>query len=174
METASVLMEIEQLRLATVRELQGRYFDLFGQRSRSNHKQFLFRRVAWRLQALTYGDLSEQARRRALMIAQDADLRIKAPAHLVGPAQRVLEPTLTSRRKAGRDARLPAPGSFLRREFNGQVILVQVLPDGFQYQDRVYRSLSAIVRQATGTHWNGYAFFRLQGGLQDSSEREGK
>ena len=170
METASVLMEIERLRLATVRELQGRYFELFGQRSLSNHKQFLFRRVAWRLQALAYGDLSEQARRQALALAQDADLRIKAPAHLVGSAQGTLEATLTSRRKAGRDERLPAPGSFLRREFKGQLVVVQVLASGFQYQDRLYRSLSAIVRQATGTHWNGYAFFALQAG----SDRESK
>ncbi len=170
MEIASVLVEIEQLRRATVRELQGRYFELFGQRSRSNHKQFLFRRVAWRLQALAYGDLSEQARRQALVLAQDADLRIKAPAHLVGSAQRVLEATLTSRRKAGRDERLPAPGSLLRREFKGQLVLVEVLTSGFQYQDRVYRSLSAIVRQATGTNWNGYAFFHLQA----RSDRESK
>ena len=155
METASVLMEIEQLRLATVRQLQSRYFELFGQRSRSNHKQFLFRRVAWRLQALAYGDLSEQARQRALALAQDADLRIKAPAYLVSPAQEILEATLTSRRKAGRDDRLPAPGSILRREFKGQLVLVQVLASGFPYQDRLYRSLSAIARQATGTHWNG-------------------
>jgi hypothetical protein len=165
-----MLMEIERLRLATVRELQGKYFELFGQRSRSNHKQFLFRRVAWRLQALAYGDLSEQARQRALALAQDADLRIKAPAYLVGPAQAILEATLTSRRKAGRDDRLPAPGSILRREFKGQLVLVQVLASGFQYQDRVYRSLSAIARQATGTQWNGYDFFRLQAG----SERESK
>ena len=84
MEIVSVLTEIEQLRLATVRELQGKYLELFGQPSRSNHKQFLFRRVAWRLQALAYGDLSEQARRHALALAQDADLRIKAPAHAPG------------------------------------------------------------------------------------------
>jgi hypothetical protein len=170
MDTVSVLIEIEQLRRATVRELQDRYFELFGQRSRSNHKQFLFRRVAWRLQALAYGDLSEQARRQALAIAQDADLRIKAPANLVGSAQRVLEPTLTSRRKAGRDERLPIPGSFLRRTFQGQLVLVHVLADGFQYQDRIYRSLSAIARQATGTHWNGYAFF----GVQASANRASK
>jgi hypothetical protein len=169
-ETVAVLMEIEQLRQATVRELQGRYFELFGQRSRSNHKQFLFRRIAWRLQALAYGDLSEKARRQALALAQDADLRIKAPAHLVGSAQTVLKATLTSRRKAGRDERLPAPGSFLRREFKGQLVLVQVLASGFQYQDRIYRSLSAVARQATGTHWNGFAFFHLP----TDSDRETK
>jgi hypothetical protein len=77
-------MEIEQLRGATVRELRAKYFELFGQPSRSNHKQFLFRRVAWRLQALAYGELSDEARRQALALAQDVDLRIKAPQHLVG------------------------------------------------------------------------------------------
>jgi hypothetical protein len=158
-----VWQEIERLRTASVGELRTKYFELFGQCSRSNHKQFLFRRVAWRLQALAYGDLSEQARQRALALAQDVDLRIKAPRHLVGSAQQVLQPTLRSRHKPGRDERLPGPGSVLRREFKGQVVVVQVLADGFQYQDRFYKSLSAIARQATGTAWNGYAFFRLDG-----------
>src|SRR6266571_6959226 len=103
-------MEVEQLRGATVRELRAKYFALFGQPSRSNHKQFLFRRVAWRLQALEYGELSEEARRQALALAQDADLRIKAPRHLVGTSQQVLQPTIRSRRKPGRDERLPQPG----------------------------------------------------------------
>jgi hypothetical protein len=156
-----VWKEIEQLRRATVGELRAKYLELFGQPSRSNHKQFLFRRIAWRLQALAYGELSEQARQRALALAQDVDLRIKAPAHLVGTALQVLQPTLKSRRKAGRDERLPGPGSVLRREFKGQMVVVQVLPEGFQYQDRYYRSLSAIARQVTGTAWNGFEFFRL-------------
>ena len=159
METASVWMEIERLRGATVSELRAKYFSLFGQPSRSNHKQFLFRRVAWRLQALAYGELSDEARRQALALAQDADLRIKAPRHLVGSAEQVLQPTLRSRRKPGRDERLPQPGSILRREFKGQIVVVQVLEHGFQYQDRFYRSLSAIARQVTGTRWNGYTFF---------------
>jgi len=42
------------------------------------------------------------------------------------------------------------------------MVEVQVLEDGFQYQDRFYKSLSAIARQVTGTHWNGYAFFRVR------------
>ena len=154
--------EIEQLRRATVRELRVRYLELFGQPSRSNHKQFLFRRVAWRLQALAYGELSEQARQRALALAHDADLRIKAPSHLVGAAPQLLLPTLQSRSKPGRDQRLPASGSVLQRKFKGQTVVVQVLTDGFQYQDRFYRSLSAIARQVTGTQWNGYAFFHVK------------
>src|SRR5712692_8672027 len=99
---------------------------MFGQPSRSNHKQFLFRRIAWRLQALAYGELSEQARQQALALAQDADLRIKAPLRLVGTAQQVLQPTRRSRCKPGRDERLPEPGSILRREFRGQMVAVRV------------------------------------------------
>jgi hypothetical protein len=158
-----VWQEIERLRTASVGELRIKYLELFGHCSRSNHKQFLFRRVAWRLQALAYGELSEQARQRALALAQDVDLRIKAPQHLVGTAQQVLQPTLRSRRKPGRDERLPGPGTILRRECKGQLVVVKVLADGFQYQDRFYKSLSAVARQATGTPWNGYTFFRLEG-----------
>lgn len=157
-----VWQEIEKLRSASLGELRTKYFEVFGQASHSNHKQFLFRRIAWRLQALAYGDLSEQVRRRALALAQDVDLRIKAPQHLVGSAQQLLQPTLQSRHRPGPDERLPRPGSTLRREFKGQMVVVQVLAEGFQYQDRFYKSLSAIARQATGTAWNGYAFFRLK------------
>ena len=45
--------------------------------------------------------------------------------------------------------------------------LQALLADGFQYQDRFYKSLSAIARQITGTPWNGYDFFRQS--LQDSA-----
>jgi hypothetical protein len=155
-------IEIEELRRATVRELQAKYLEMFGQPSRSHHKQFLFRRIAWRLQAIAHGELSERARQRALAIAQDVDLRIKAPAHLVGSGPELLQPTLRSRHRGGRDERLPKPGSLLQRKFKGQIVVVQVLADGFQYQDRYYKSLSAIARQITGTRWNGYAFFGLK------------
>jgi hypothetical protein len=162
MEGISVWNEIERLRRATVGELRLKYCEIFGQPSRSNHKQFLFRRIAWRLQAVAYGELSEKARQRALALAQDVELRIKAPHHLVSATEQILQPTLTSRRRSGRDQRLPPAGSILRREFKGQLIVVQVLPEGFQHQDRFYRSLSAIARQVTGTAWNGYDFFHLK------------
>jgi hypothetical protein len=163
-----VWKEIERLRRLTVGQLRVKYLEVFGQSSRSNHKQFLFRRLAWRLQAQAYGDLSDQARQQALAIAQDVELRIKAPAHLVGTARQVLQPTLRSRHKPGRDERLPKPGSFLQREFKGEMVIVQVLADGFQYQDRYYKSLSAIARQVTGTAWNGYDFFRLKASTGES------
>ena len=78
MET-TIRKEIEALRHMTVGQLKKKYAEVFGEETRSSHKQFLFRRIAWRIQALAEGGLSERARRRALEIANDADLRIRAP-----------------------------------------------------------------------------------------------
>jgi len=71
----TIRAEIEALRSMTVGRLRERYAEVFGEPSRSYNKQFLFRRVAWRIQALAEGGLSERARQRALEIANDADLR---------------------------------------------------------------------------------------------------
>jgi len=67
----------------TVGQLKAKYQEVFGEMSRSNHKQFLFRRIACRMQANAYGGLSERARRRTLEIANDADLRIRAPKNFL-------------------------------------------------------------------------------------------
>ena len=59
------------------------------------------------------------------------------------------------------DDRLPLPGTILTREYKGGVVQVQVLQSGFEYQGEVYKSLSAVAKAITGSHCNGYAFFRL-------------
>jgi len=71
--------EIESLRKMTVSQLRQKHAEVFGEETRSHHKQHLFRRIAWRIQALAEGSLSERARRRAPEIANDADLRMRAP-----------------------------------------------------------------------------------------------
>lgn len=160
---AAVLKEIENLRRLTVGGLREKYLEVFGEESRSNHKDFLFRRIAWRLQAVAEGDLSERARRRALEIANDADLRIRAPK--VRPAQdKSRVRTVVAAIDGTRDCRLPEPGTLLTREFKGQTFVVKVLADGFEYDGRSYRSLSAIACEIAGTRWNGYLFFGLDGG----------
>jgi len=69
--------QVQALSRMTVGELRERYIDVFGEETRSHHKDFLRKRIAWRLQALAEGSLSERARRRAEEIANDADLRIR-------------------------------------------------------------------------------------------------
>ena len=61
----SIQEQIEELGRMTVNQLRDKYREVLGEESRSNHKQYLFRRIAWRIQALAEGGLSERARRRA-------------------------------------------------------------------------------------------------------------
>ena len=71
--------EVVALQRMSVAELRSRYAKIFGERPRSGHRQWLLRRIAWRLQALAYGDFSQRARARALELANDADLRLTPP-----------------------------------------------------------------------------------------------
>src|ERR1700681_4618602 len=75
----TVVAAIEQLRTLNVIALQKKYQQTFGGESRSSNKQYLFRRIAWRLQANAEGGLSERACHRAVQIADEADLRTRAP-----------------------------------------------------------------------------------------------
>jgi hypothetical protein len=59
------------------------------------------------------------------------------------------------------DGRLPPPGTILTRAYKGETLQVQVLPRGLEYQGAVYKSLSAVAKAITGSHCNGYLFFRL-------------
>jgi hypothetical protein len=156
--TTALREQLEGLRHMTVGQLKEKYHEVFGEDSRSNHRQFLFRRIAWRVQANAESGLSERARRRALEIANDADLRIRAPKNFLKEA---LDETRTveSRVSPTADPRLPLPGTLLVRRFQGKDVVVRVREDGFECDGRLYPSLSAAVRVATGTRWNGFAFF---------------
>jgi hypothetical protein len=155
---AELDQHIDRLRHMTTAQLQLKYRELFGQASHSNHKDYLFRRVAWRIQALAEGGLSERARQFAREIATDADLRLCAPKRLVA-AQPSVRVANASRQL---DPRLPPPGTQLIKRYKDETLTVTVLEDGYQYGERVYKSLSAIARQVTGTQWNGYVFFGLR------------
>jgi hypothetical protein len=160
LDSTAVRAQIEALRHMTTGQLKEKYREVFGEPTRSNHKQFLFRRIAWRIQANAWGGLSERARRRALEIANDADLRIRAPKNFsideLDPAR-----TLETKVAPTADPRLPKPGTLLVRRHQGKDIVVRVREDGFEFDGQVHRSLSTAVRAATGTAWNGFTFFGL-------------
>jgi hypothetical protein len=162
META-VLVEIEKLRRASLQALREKYREVFGEETPCRHRQHLFRRIAWRVQALAEGDLSERARERAGEIARDADLRMVAPRGFFTLGDQPIELAPGDRDRQQTDRRLPLPGTMLSRRWKGQTIVVEVLPKGFRYEHRQYSSLSAIAVAVTGTRWNGLAFFGLTG-----------
>ena len=154
--------EVAAMGRMTVNELRAKYADVFGEATNARHKGWLIRRIAWRMQALAEGDLSERARQRAAELANDADLRTTAPRppkQATAPAERTRVKTL----RQALDCRLPMPGQEIVREYKGQTLLVRVLADGFEFEGEVYKSLSAVAKAITGTHCNGYFFFRLNG-----------
>jgi hypothetical protein len=157
-----VWTEIEELRTLRVSALREKFQDLFGVETRSSNRQYLFRRIAWRLQARAEGDLTERARRRAAELADDADIRLRAPKEFTSQLSASGVPPVPEQ-WLHRDRRLPPVGTVLTRKHRGQAIVVQVCANGFEYEGRYYRSLSAIAREVTGTRWNGLAFFHLTG-----------
>jgi Protein of unknown function (DUF2924) len=159
META-VLREMENLRRASMADLRKKYREVFQEDTRCRHREHLFRRIAWRLQALAEGDLSERARKRANEIAQDSDLRVIAPRDFFTVGGERIQ-TTGDRNRREQDRRLPLPGALLTRKWKGRTIGVEVLAKGFRYANRHYSSLSAIATEVTGTRWNGLAFFGL-------------
>ena len=161
---ANIATEVNALKAMTVKEMRGKYAEVFGEPTRCRHKDYLIRRIAWRLQALEQGGLSERARRRAEELANDADLRIFAPKK---PLAINMPPTghiTNAQISVSHDSRLPMPGTLLTREYKGQTIQVMVLDNGFEYEGQVYRSLSRIAKVVSGSHWNGYGFFGLKKG----------
>ena len=75
--------QIADLGRMQIAELRERYQEVFGQQTATAHKQHLVRRIAWRLQVLAEGDLSERAHHRALKIADDRDLRVNVPVRVM-------------------------------------------------------------------------------------------
>ena len=150
--------EIEELERASVAQIRARYRKVFQEEPRSKHRGHLFRRLAWRLQALREGGLSEAGRKRALEIVNEADLRIVPPR---GFLEAAAGGAASGGNRSRFDRRIPRPGSVLKRDYDGRIITVRVLVDGFEHQGRRYGSLSAIASEVTGTRWNGLAFFGL-------------
>ncbi len=151
--------ELTRLKGMTVTELRLRYREVFGEDTRSHHKQFLVRRIAWMLQARELGGLSERAHRRARELADETFLQTRAPKVLASsPAP---ERTAVRRFTSSHDRRLPMPGTLLTREYRGSKVVVKVLDGGFEDAGTVYRSLTAVAKAITGSHWNGYGFFGL-------------
>ncbi|TWT30131.1 DUF2924 domain-containing protein [Blastopirellula retiformator] len=152
--------EVAAMERMTVNQLREKYAEVFGEPTNGRHKQWLIKRIAWRMQANAEGGLSERARRRARELANDSDLRMTIPR--------------TQKTSADAESRIIAvatkspqsthllPGMSLKRVYKGQTIHVKVLDDRFEYQGERYKSLTAVAKAITGKHWNGFHFFGLR------------
>jgi hypothetical protein len=153
----NIVNEVATLRRLSVAQLRLRFAELFGETTNASNRTWLTKRILWRMQALAEGDLSQRARQRAAELARDADLRLNAPHIKTTTTTATPQPVSMP---APIDQRLPPPGTILTRPYKGQLIQVQVLNEGFAYAGRIYPSLSAVAKTVTGSHTNGFHFFR--------------
>ena len=139
--------QIAAMRLMSIKQLQDKYVELFGQLPRTCHKGHLLSRIVWQAQAAAEGGLSVRAKRRAAELAKNADLSVAG----------VRKPPTTKR-----DKRLPMWGTVLVRPYRGRMIEVRVMEHGFEHNGQRYKTLTAVTAKITGKHWNGFHFFGLQ------------
>ena len=165
----SILAKILALKEASLPELQARYSELFGgKKALSSNKTYLWQRIAYRIQEIEYGGstrpesgdslahhyrgLSKEAQNKAKELAQEYDpINNKALRPNNGAAKHCVS----------RDRRLPLPGTIVTKNYKGTDIRVKILEKGFEYNSKVYKSLTAIAKEVTGSHWNGYLFLNM-------------
>jgi hypothetical protein len=171
--TLNMTREVAGLKRMMVKELRGRYAEVFGETTRSGNKDWLWKRIAWRMQANAEGGLEERARRigaRAEELATDADLRMRWPVD--GPQPSPPSSTVMHKIDFDRNAGELMAGTVLTRPYKGRMVEVKVVdPHGrFECEGEVYRSLSAVAKAVTGSHWSGHRFFGLTTAKKETDE----
>ena len=145
-------------------ELTDGWVKTYGcQPPRGVKRALLERSVAWHLQAKRLGGLSREAKT-ILQLARGA----KSAAHVSskklvdhaasspnnGPTLRASSYTFVKKPRL-------RPGARLLRDWNGRTHAVDVIEDGFVFDGKTYKSLSAVARRITGVRWSGPRFFGL-------------
>jgi hypothetical protein len=147
----SILARILALRTASLSELQKEYSALYdSKKAPSNNKTYLWQKIAYRIQEIEYGGLPEEALTKSRDLAKEYD-----------PINNKTLRNGANKYCVSRDRRLPIPGTVVSKEYKGINIQVKILDKGFEYNSKVYKSLTAIAKEVTGSHWNGYLFFNM-------------
>lgn len=154
--SSTVLKQIASLERLSYAGLQERWRMLMGNEPPRYRREFMVKRLAHRLQELAYGGLPQDRRGQMNRLLEEAGY------DQLGGLGTGAQPR--SRQH------LPLVGTRLVREWEGQRHEVTVVHGAFEHRGRRYRSLSAIAKLITGTHWNGPRFF----GLRDGKERRSR
>ena len=137
--------EIAELRAMNVAELVERYAQVFGKLPRCKQPTWLWRKIAWKIQEQRFGGLSETAKARLEELIAEIDLPLGGVRKQI-KAARWNGTTL---------------GTTVARIWKGREVTATAVGGGWEHDGTVYRSLSAIAKHLTGSHWNGRHFFGL-------------
>jgi len=148
-----MLSEIARLQRMPVADLQVEWLKLYGEPTRSRNRQFLFRRLAWRIQELQHGGLSDVAKDRIDKLAPDfTRARTLAAASTTLPGEHRLH----------RDPRIPSPGTLIVKAYKGRELRVAVREDGLELDGTMYATATALAKAVTGSKSiNGWLFLGI-------------
>jgi len=144
----SIAAQVRVLQRASLAELQMAFRKAFGKNTQQRDREQLWRRLALKLQE----DLDDGA-----VLDQVSPQKSKVMK---------TEPRQRRARRPLRDKRLPPVGSAITRIYRGHEITVKILDRGFEYEGRVYGSLSAVASKISGCRWNGFLFWGLSKGAR--------
>ncbi len=131
------------LKTTSTLELKQQWRELFDSEPPPFNRRYLESRLAYRIQELVYGGLKPETVKRLEALGEQLDGGDRKKSRI-------------------RADLTPIVGTRLIREWQGVEQIVTVTADGFDWQGRPYKSLSAIARAITGTRWNGWVFFGLK------------
>ena len=141
--TDTVLARLAVSKTTPTPELKNQWRQLFETEPPPYNRRFLESRLAYRIQELAYGGLKPEIIK-----------RLEALGELLDGGKIAVRKTRAEER--------PIAGTRLIREWQGVEHTVTVMKDGYEWQGRPYKSLSAIARAITGTRWNGWVYFGLK------------
>lgn len=139
----SLASQIAQLPELAMPEIKSLWRRLFHGDTPTHNRQFLERRIAYKLQEIEFrkvdGSLLDRNKRRIESLIETGKVKMRDPDYR------------------------PAAGTMLTREHQGKEYRVIATADGnYEFEGRLYQSLSPIAREITGTRWSGPLFFGLK------------
>ncbi len=136
----TVLSQLAALHRMSIDELKERWSELYDEAPPDIGAKFLIKRLAYRIQEIYYGGLTKTDTDKITKINKDMEREDK---------------------RSGKDDQILSGTRFVR-EWNGNEYVAVAREDGFEYNGRLFSSLSAVANEITGTRWNGLVFFGLK------------
>ncbi len=153
--STSAVAQIAQLSEMSIDEIKSLWRQLYRKEPPTHIRSFLEKRLAYRLQEVEF-------RRTHQNLAEKNDRRINA---IINTGKKPLRDRYPQ----------PIPGTVLSRIYQEKEHKVTVTHDGqFEFEGRIYKSLSVIAREITGTRWSGPLFFGLRKAMYDKKAKRGK
>lgn len=142
-DVTTIAARIAQLPHLPMDSLWALWDEHFDERQNHHHRTWLESRLASKIQERALGGLKPATRRKLEEIGETGILP----------------------RQLRRDANRLLPGTVLTRMYDDVEHRVLVRgPFDFDYCGQRFKSLSAVARHITGTHWSGPVFFGLKSG----------